>query len=120
MENENNYSSGTNQENRKSNRFWPGFLTGALVTAFAGLILVGMALGIYLVGRRMMRPQSGSLEITVENQESSLDYEGLMAKMELIQEIISQYFLYDEDKENVQEYIYKGMLAGLSDPYSEY
>lgn len=120
MENENNYSSGTNQENRKSNRFWPGFLTGALVTAFAGLILVGMALGIYLVGRRMMRPQSGSLEITVENQESGLDYEGLMAKMELIQEIISQYFLYDEDKENVQEYIYKGMLAGLSDPYSEY
>ena len=40
--------------------------------------------------------------------------------MEMIQQIIDQVFLYDEDEENVEDYIYRGMLAGLDDPYSVY
>ena len=33
------------------NKFWKGVLVGALVTAFAGLIIIGMAAGIWVVGR---------------------------------------------------------------------
>lgn len=33
------------------NKFWKGALVGALLTAFAGLIIVGMSLGIFLIGR---------------------------------------------------------------------
>ena len=36
------------------NRFWMGVLTGALVMAFVGLIIVGMSAGIYLFGRRVI------------------------------------------------------------------
>ena len=39
------------------NRFWLGVLTGALVMAFVGLIIVGMSAGIYLFGRRVMSRQ---------------------------------------------------------------
>ena len=31
------------------NKFWKGVLVGALVTAFAGLIVIGMAEGIWVV-----------------------------------------------------------------------
>ena len=40
--------------------------------------------------------------------------------MSLIQQIIDQYFLYEEDLEQVEDYIYIGMMAGLEDPYSAY
>ena len=39
---------------QNKNRFWTGVLTGALVTAFAGLVIVGMSLGIYLFVRSAM------------------------------------------------------------------
>lgn len=38
----------------------------------------------------------------------------------MIQSIIDQVFLYDEDAAEVEDYIYRGMMAGLNDPYSVY
>lgn len=114
-----------NGSNNQKNRFWKGVLVGALVTAFAGLLVVGMSLGIYLFGKTIIGgsylPQasgSGGPEITDGKDE--LDYEQINTKISLMQQIIDQYFLYDEDMANVEEFIYKGMLAGLNDPYSEY
>ena len=40
--------------------------------------------------------------------------------MQMIQSIIDQVFLYDEDAKEVEDYIYRGMMAGLNDPYSVY
>ena len=40
--------------------------------------------------------------------------------MQMIQSIIDQVFLYDEDATEVEDYIYRGMMAGLNDPYSVY
>ena len=33
------------------NKFWKGALVGALLTALAGLVIVGMSLGIFLIGK---------------------------------------------------------------------
>ena len=109
------------------NRFWAGVLTGALVMALAGLMVVGMSAGIYIFGRRVMSRQPG-VEIQGKGpgitdgstEPEGVDFEKVTAKMNLIQEIIGQYFLYDEDADNVEDYIYRGMLAGLDDPYSVY
>jgi len=103
------------------NRFWLGVLTGALVMAFVGLIIVGMSAGIYLFGRRVMsrEPPSGGPAIMAPSSKD-LDFKHITSKMEMIQQIIDQVFLYDEDEENVEDYIYRGMLAGLDDPYSVY
>ena len=53
MDNQNNFNENMNQENpmpprrpEGNSRFWHGVLAGALVTVFAGLIVVGMSLGI--------------------------------------------------------------------------
>lgn len=103
------------------NRFWMGVLTGALVMAFVGLIIVGMSAGIYLFGRRVIsrQPQPGAPSIT-EEPAKRVDFEQVTSKMEMIQQIIDQVFLYDEDAQNVEDFIYRGMMAGLDDPYSVY
>ena len=49
-----------------------------------------------------------------------VDFDRVTAKMSMIQQIIDQHFLYDEDAGNVEDFIYRGMLAGLDDPYSAY
>lgn len=103
------------------NRFWMGVLTGALVMAFVGLIIVGMSAGIYLFGRRVIsrQPPPGAPSIT-EEPAKRVDFEQVTSKMEMIQQIIDQVFLYDEDAQNVEDFIYRGMMAGLDDPYSVY
>lgn len=37
------------------NKFWKGALVGAMLTAFTGLIIVGMSLGIFLIGKTAIR-----------------------------------------------------------------
>lgn len=110
-------------ENQTKKNFWNGVLAGALVTAFAGLLIVGMSLGIYLFGHSVINQDSTGDDqpSAVQNEQGTdLDYTKINAKMSLIQEIINQYFLYDEDFEQVEDYIYMGMMAGLNDPYSAY
>ena len=42
-------------DNREEkNKFWKGVLVGALVMAFAGLIIVGVSSGIFLIGRAVI------------------------------------------------------------------
>ena len=104
-------------ENR--NKFWKGVLVGALVTAFAGLIVVGMSAGIFLIGRSVMsrQPQGQTAQ---GGEEADINWSQVSSKAQLIQAYIEKYFLFDEDVENVEEYIYKGLMAGLGDDYSTY
>lgn len=108
-------------------RFWAGAFAGALVTAFAALVIVGMSTGIYLFGKRVINGVPG---IGAEGAAPSVsdgaagktgvDFGKVVTKMDLIEQIVDQYFLYEEDAQNVEDFIYRGMLAGLDDPYSTY
>ena len=40
------------------NKFWKGFLVGTLVMAFAGLVIVGVSAGIFLIGRAGRRKET--------------------------------------------------------------
>lgn len=48
------------RRNNGKNRFWAGVLAGALVTALAGLMVVGMSAGIYIFGKKVMSRQPGT------------------------------------------------------------
>ena len=68
------------------NKFWKGVLIGALVTAFAGLIVIGMAAGIWVVGKGVMGNQTvGISDGRATPSEVSLDIDRISQKMELIQ-----------------------------------
>lgn len=109
-------------ENNK-NKFWKGVLVGALVMAFTGLTIVGVSAGIFLIGRTVIDNQEESSMVGEDGNQTSkamLDFDQIENKMGLIQSIISQYYLFEEDPEKVEEGIYTGMLYGLDDPYSVY
>ena len=103
------------------NKFWKGALVGALLTAFAGLIIVGMSLGIFLIGRTAIDgPQQAAESNQAENQDGSLDLNRVTKKITTLQQIIDKYYLFDEDATKVEDWIYKGMMYGLNDPYTTY
>ena len=86
-----------------------------------------MSAGIYIFGKRVMsRQPSVAIEgkrpgITDgSSHKEGVDFDRVTAKMSMIQQIIDLHFLYDEDAGNVEDFIYRGMLAGLDDPYSTY
>lgn len=112
------------------NKFWKGVLTGALLTAFAGLIIVGLSAGIYLCGKNIINNQ----QVQVQNQTQSekhegggnsqmaetLDMDSISDKLNTLQKYVNQYYLFDEDMESMEEGIYTGFMYGLGDPYSVY
>ena len=127
MDGNGNLDGGAGRQGNGRNRFWAGVLAGALVTAFVGLIVVGMSAGIYIFGKKVLNHQPGAQTEgrapAISNgtkKPEGVDFGRVTAKMDLIQQIIGEYFLYEEDAENVEDFIYRGMLAGLDDPYSVY
>lgn len=110
------------ENNRNNNKFWKGVLVGALVMAFAGLIIVGFSAGIFLIGRTVIdsQVQTEQLEDDVSGEGAGLELERIASKMELIQQIVGKYFLFDEDMKDVEDGIYTGLMYGLNDPYSVY
>lgn len=103
------------------NKFWKGALVGALLTALAGLVIVGMSLGIFLIGKAAIDGNGQTAESAqTENQQGSLDLNQITSKIQTIQAVIDKYYLFDEDTSDVEDWIYKGMLSGLGDPYTVY
>ena len=44
----------------------------------------------------------------------------ISTKMQELQSYIDRFYLFDYDEENVESGIYKGMMAGLGDVYTNY
>ena len=109
-------------EIKTKSKFWKGVLVGSLVTAFAGLIIVGIAAGINLIGQTVMDNQA-QMQITAEAEDrEGLDLDIINQKINTLQSLVESNFLFQEDidKEKLEAGVYKGMLSGLEDPYTVY
>jgi carboxyl-terminal processing protease len=92
-----------------------------LLTALAGLVIVGMSLGIFLIGKAAIDGNGQTAESAqTENQQGNLDLNRIASKIQTIQAVIDKYYLFDENITDVEDWIYKGMLNGLGDPYTVY
>lgn len=110
------------EEKETKNKFWKGVLVGALVTAFAGLIAVGMAAGIWIMARRVNVNQNAQIRAAAEETDSDkLDMAKIGPKLNYMQELVNRYYLFDEeDREDPEQWIYSGYIYSLQDPYSVY
>ncbi len=119
------------EDREMKNKFWKGVLVGALVMAFAGLVIVGVSAGIFLIGRTVIDNQAqiqaesssgedGESDETAAGGKKKLNLTQISAKMRYLQQIIDTYFLFDQDAEKIEDGIYMGMMYGLDDPYSVY
>ena len=77
-----------------------GFVTGVLCTALVGAGIFG--------GRYALSNKDHAV-----NQES-------VQKAKTIESLIDKYYLDQIDNDELDSYLYKGLMAGLGDPYSTY
>jgi len=116
------HDGGTSEEDQEKPGFRKGVLTGVLVTIGAllliGVIVVGCLFRIY-PQLRPYRNTNPSADERVDNSEK-LDMERVSAKLEMLQQVVTDQFLFDMDSEQIEESIYKGYMEGLGDKYSQY
>lgn len=91
-------------ENRGHGSYGKGMAAGLIL----GVLIMGLAgcaaAGFYLI----IRQNPGTPEGQVSN------------KLEELNDYIEKYYLFDYEEENIEDGIYKGMMAGLGDVYTGY
>lgn len=95
-------------ENKK--QFIKGIAVGVVVTALA-------AAGIFTGSNAFTK---ASDEKKVESGELNLTSSQVEDKITEIETLVQNYYLNDIDTEQVENYLYKGMIAGLDDAYAAY
>lgn len=104
--------------NQRGNRrtFFNGLITGVLLSAIiVGSIFIGRNI-FYLAKVQDTKAETGS-----EEAAKSIISTDTLQKMKTIEEMIDQKYYGEEvTAEELQDGIYRGMVAALNDPYSEY
>lgn len=90
---------------KNKTRFIPGFLLGMLAML---VVVAGIGVGIYFSDIGVSTSKDTTAVSRAEN------------KLKALEEVIDTYYLEDTDKENLEEGLYKGLFAGIGDPYSVY
>ncbi|SHJ62792.1 S41 family peptidase [Parasporobacterium paucivorans] len=88
---------------KNKNTFIKGFIGGIILTLIVTLVLIPI-----------LRGQLG------EGNSSILSNPEVSGKLNVIETLIDQYYLYDVDTAKEAEGIYAGLTAGLDDPYTVY
>lgn len=102
-------------ENGKGN--FRGFLSGLILGVLISAVVVG---GVFLCKNIYFLVRTHSTETSASGSESVINAETLQ-KMKTVEDVISEYYYGEEiSSADLQEGIYKGMVAALNDPYSEY
>ena len=115
-----------NREHKNS--YWKGIITGA---AAMGIICI-MSLLIYTNSkawdsRSVAGETNGTHQAAAESEKGTetekkeeLDVSRIANKINTIQNLIDRYYYFDENNQQVEDWIYKGMMYGLDDVYSAY
>lgn len=109
-------------EKKSGNKFLVGFFVGILLTVFTAIIAVGLVVAVSgnagKIAMLYMDVFPGKQATT--EQVDSIDWKGVSDKSEYIAEMINEIYMGDIDPKRMEEYVYKGMLASLNDPYTTY
>lgn len=95
--------------------FWKGVLAGACMMAVLTVLLVSFGVLSYQIFRQNMQNKSEP-----QTAEEVVVNARIKDKMEKIAEMLDEEYIDDVDPEQLENYIYKGMLAGTEDIYSGY
>lgn len=109
---------------KKSNSFTKGLVAG-LFTAFMLIVCVGGSFWLrsfVIAGSKSAQTSSQNTDSAQIGEKGHLEITpGVTKKMELIEKVVEDYYYKEEfDVEEMENGIYRGMLASLGDPYSEY
>lgn len=101
-------------------------LKAARKGGFAGGITTGLVIGAIIICTSyiasQLTPSKASTAVLNTAKEGSgrvIDSD-VVKKLQLLEESIDEYYLEDVENEQVENSLYKGLVAGLGDPYSTY
>lgn len=126
-ENENNEEEyrqsmdGRGQETPKE-RYTRGFISGVLVMLLCISVIYFVKSTIDAKDAQTGKASAKALAGETEggSSELSLDDARILNKMHEIEGIINEAFINEIDNQQVEDYVYKGLIAGLADPYADY
>lgn len=103
------------KKGKKIGVFFAGMACGMILCLIlSGLVIVGKNIVFLLQIKRAQ-------EVTAQNTYESVVNAETLQKMKTVEEVIRECFYGEEiSDEELQEGIYRGMVASLDDPYSEY
>lgn len=115
------YVENKNFEKKHKNRFWLGFTLGLTAAIFVIAILgFGALLSFYSGKLNLYGYTKNTNPDKVVDNSATLNMDRVNKKVNLIEDIISRYFLFEENIDKVEDGIYSGLMNGLGDPYSVY
>lgn len=101
-------------------------LKAAKKSGFAGGITTGLVIGAIIICTSYIASQltpsktSTAVLNTVKEGNGQVIDSDVVKKLMLLEESIDEYYLEDVENEQVENSLYKGLVAGLGDPYSTY
>lgn len=98
------------EENRKHHSFRKGLICGVLISV--------LTVSVCGCGAAWMLGHLGLTALTSGG--NAEEQAKISTKMQELQSYIDRFYLFDYDEENVESGIYKGMMAGLGDVYTNY
>lgn len=101
-------------EEKKQSGFWKGFLCGVVVF----LLLAAINITVYLFVRQLIKVQGTTG--TLQDGELITQREDTRSKLAVLETYIRDYYLDEIDDEQLEDYLYYGLVAGLGDPYAAY
>lgn len=110
----------TEEAGERKNPHFRGFISGLIFGVFISVLAAG---GIYVTKNLIYFIQLRSEQTSADsgNSAGSVISTETLQKMKTIEEVIDSYYYGDEvSSQELQDGIYKGMVAALNDPYSEY
>lgn len=104
-------------KNKKNGGFWKGFFCAAVI--FTVISVVSAGVGAYISGIGFLKQPVNSGEQTDESDLITAD-ERVQEKLEMLEYYIRTLYLEEVDDQNMEDYLYRGLIAGIGDPYAAY
>ena len=95
-------------EEKEKGGFWKGFFCAAILFVVIGAVALGI--GVFVKVRTYPDSTRG---LVTKNQE-------VQSKLEMLEMYIRGYYLDEIDDDQMEDYLYYGLVAGLGDPYAAY
>ena len=95
-------------EEKEKGGFWKGFFCAAILFVVIGAAALGI--GFFVKVRTYPDSTRG---LVTQNQE-------VLSKLEMLEMYIRDYYLGEIDDDQMEDYLYYGLVAGLGDPYAAY
>lgn len=102
------------EEEKKQGGFWKGFFCATLCFIAIGVVV--------LAGSLFLRKSVANSTGKGAAQEGSLvtKDQAVLEKLEVLEEIIREYSLEEIDDQQLEDYLYYGLVAGIGDDYAAY